>query len=238
MQCLCREEFCSFQRNRNVHGEDLTELVPSGNAIKLDFNWKCRKELLLKSLHNQWRHSLNTMGGNPCFPCSPVSEHRCGCSAERAQPRPRFLCTCSFLRRTMSRISASQVRAAEHAENPFPLAEEGRTSQSRTALLVQGRASAWLQPSLQRARLGVSQRCHRGAEINSYVEVSLHVLQQTTPIWEKANKDVLFSGFLSTVSITQRNYFGAEYCRLSYCSVLGLGMGGRGDIFWLSHQTL
>lgn len=131
IQCLCRAEFCSFQHSRNLYGADagLTEMVPNGNAIKLDFNWKCRKGLLHKSLLNQWRHSLNTMGGNPCFPCSPVSEHRCGCSAGRAQPRPRFLCTCSFLQRTMTGISAGQVIPTGHAEKPFPQAEMGRTSQ-------------------------------------------------------------------------------------------------------------
>lgn len=56
---------------------DLMEESPEGNTIKLDFNWKCRKKLLLlKSHHNQWRHFLNTMGGNPLLPFSPVSGHR------------------------------------------------------------------------------------------------------------------------------------------------------------------
>lgn len=56
---------------------DLMEESPEGNTIKLDFNWKCRKRLLLlKSHHNQWRHFLNTMGGNPLLPFSPVSGHR------------------------------------------------------------------------------------------------------------------------------------------------------------------
>lgn len=139
MQCLCWAEFCSFQHNRNLRGAgtDLTEVVPNGNEIKLDFNWKCRKGLLLRSLCNQWRHSLNTMGGSPCFPCSPVSEPRCGCWGDPAQGRPRFLSPCSFLHRTMPGTSASQARAAGHAENPFPPAKMGRTSQPRAAVLLQ-----------------------------------------------------------------------------------------------------
>lgn len=235
MQCLCRAEFCSFQHNRNLHGAgtDFTEVVPNGNAIKPDFNWKCRKGLLLRNLCNQWRHSLNTMGGNPCFPCSPVSEHRCGCWGERAQARPRFLSVCSFLHRTMTGTSASQAMEAEHAENPFPQAKMGRTSQPRAAVLLQGRAQ--LQAGCHRARLGVCQHCHRGSEKNSNVEVSLHILQQETLIWQKASKDVLFAGFPSTVSTMQRECFGAECCRLTV--FWGLGWGGEYLLININYLT-
>lgn len=84
------------------------------------------------------------MGGSPCFPCSPVSEHRCGGSGERAQPRPRFLSTCSFLQRTMTGRPASQVTVAEHAENPFPSRRGGKNipTQGCTAAAVKSLSPA------------------------------------------------------------------------------------------------
>lgn len=84
------------------------------------------------------------MGGSPCFPCSPVSEHRCGGSGERAQPGPRFLSTCSFLQRTMTGRPASHVTVAEHAENPFPSRRGGKNTptQGCTAAAVKSLSPA------------------------------------------------------------------------------------------------
>lgn len=94
------------------------------------------------------------------------------------------------------------------------------------------RASAQLQPGFHRACLGVCQHCHRGLEKNSYIEVSSHILQQTTLIGEKASKDLLFSGFPPTVSTMQRNYFWCIILQVILLQCFGSWDKG-GNIFWL-----
>lgn len=100
--------------------------------------------------HNGWKSSL---------PLLPVSRHSWGCSGERAQPRPRFLSTCSFLQRTMTGRSAGQAILAEQAEKPFPPAGMGRTSQSRTALPQSSSVPTLLQGLGQKLLQGVLCTC-------------------------------------------------------------------------------
>lgn len=139
------------------------------------------------------------MGGNPLFPFSPVSGHRCGCSREQAQARHHFLSTCSFLQVTMTSISASQVILAEHTENSIPLAEVGEIQHSLVAYCC---SSMEPQPgcsqtsrelsSIESRSVREHDQCyHRGSEKKDTVDASLDVLRKTALIQGNASRCAL-----------------------------------------------
>lgn len=108
---------------------------------------------------------------------------------------------------------------------PIPSSRDGKNipTQDCTAAAVKSPAAARLpQSSSGRAPAlpqGLAEKQLQGGLFTYFTTNNIDL--------GEGSKDVLFSGFPPAVSTMQRKYFGAECCRLSYCSVLGLGMGGN-----------